>query len=575
MEGGGLLFRAACGGGRRGGGGHPGARHPGHRQADGKAAWQARAAHEIVALATAFTGDQVFALDRGGDLLALSARTGSPRWTLSLPELADQGAGLSLRDDAGSLVLLGVDRLISVSHDGKVLGRLALPRQSAQGGDVLDDAACWASRTGTLTCSSLSQGQDWTLDLGPLALPPVLLGDRVLAATGDGRLLAIDTTVAAISEEGEPVDSLVLDPALPLLLDPQPDAFGLTGQPATAPLLLVEREAQDGQGACVLQQAVLDLGQIARGPSLDLGEQKAGSLLDIAIVDLQVDDSSLDLPATLDTTLWTDQPLWQRWSLRYFIDWRPRLLELGSLGGDEGAVARVARLARCEAGPATFQGIARVQDGGVERQLSGRLSLVPHPQLLDGEPGCLVEIALADEPIGVFAGLDLPGFVELEISLEGQGIAPPELAGGDLAGLPEGELRGWLGLHLDLPGEAYQDSLEGAFFLDLEPSLDPSASDEPLDLRVFEGAAERLRLPVDGLRWGERIEDEAGQPTGLLRSEAHHDLRLRTPIDPGLQRLLPVWSATDCLAPEPAPDAPTPDLPAASADPAAALQPAP
>ena len=48
-------------------------------KADGKAAWQARAAHEVVALATSFTGDQVFALDRGGELLALSARTGSPR----------------------------------------------------------------------------------------------------------------------------------------------------------------------------------------------------------------------------------------------------------------------------------------------------------------------------------------------------------------------------------------------------------------------------------------------------------------------------------------------------------------
>lgn len=510
--------------------------------------WQARLDHSVAQLAAGWGGQRIYALDQRGELVALGAATGRPQWSALLPGVAGRAAGVSLRDDTHSLVVGTGDRLLAYDRDGRTRADDPLPKEAALGGDLLGDLRCFASRDGELRCGSARlHTVEWTLPTGPLSHAPVVLGDAVVVATADGRLLWVDAALAAASEESTPDDARVLDPALPLLLDYSDGSFGMEGVAATAPLLELVRPTP--QAGCRRHEALLDLGRAtldATGLAWD-----AADLRTVAVPVLAIDETSLDAPAAVDDELWEIEDRGRRWSVAYWTEWRPQLREMAALGDDAAAAAEVDRLLRCEGPPARFEGTAVLQDGLVERRIAGRISARPVPHVLDGLPGCLIDLSLAGEPLGTWSSPSLPGWVELGLTLDdrdGGDASELALPPVGVAGFPDGSVDGRLEIDALLPGASERErlSLDGALWLERPLPWEPSPSADPGDLVVYDGEAEALRLPADGLIYAEIGVHADGEDAPVVSWTSWVRLRGREATSPSQSRFMRVWSVEVC-----------------------------
>lgn len=511
-------------------------------------AWQSRLDHSVAQLAAGWGGDRVYALDQRGELVALGAATGRPQWTRELSGVAGKASGVTLRDDAHALVVGTGDRLLAFGRDGQPLADDPLPKEAAFGGDLLGDLRCFSSREGALRCGSARlHSVDWSLATGPLSHPPVILGDAVVVAGVGGRLSAVDAALAAASTDATPEDARVLDPALPLLLDYTDGSFGMEGVSASAPLLELVR-ATDTPG-CRRHEALLDLGRAtidATGEPWDPAEART-----LAVPLLAIEETSLDSPADLDPDPWDVEDRGHRWSVSYWTEWRPQLRELAALGDDAAAAAEVDRLLRCDGPAARFEGTAVLQDGLVERRIAGRISARPVPHALDGLPGCLIDVSLAGVPLGTWSSPSLPGWVELGLTLDDRGggdAASLSLPPVGVAGFPDGPVDGLLEIDALRPGADERESIhiDGELWLERLLPFEPSPSADPGDLVVYDGDAEVLRLPADGLLYAEIGTHPDGVTAPVVSWTSWVRLRGRQASSPAQNRFVRVWSAEVC-----------------------------
>lgn len=542
---------------------------------DGTAAWSARLPQKPRVLATSYDGQAVFVLDAAGGLSRLQASTGELVWRVQAVGPVAAQAAPQVRADADAVVIKTGQQLVSVRLDGTLNPRVQLPKQAAFTGDRLGDQACFSTRTGLVDCgpTGASPEQRWTIQLKPLALPPLVLEERVLAATGAGTLLAIDPRLAQTAGGPLPEQSRLLHDAVEVVVFDESGAG--EGIDATAPL--IEREVAPEDPACRSWEGALDLHALtvaasgppglsvvapapAPTPALRQARPALPPRMQLDLPAFPLDESSLDAPGVIDTERWTILEEDHTAALTYWIEWRPQLLELGATGGDPEVAARVDRLLRCEAPAARFQGFARLQRGGVEQQVSGRLGVAPVPHRLDGAPGCLLQLDVSGEPLGTFAVPDLPGWVELSVTL-------PAVPGGRLslpapgqAGPPAGPLPGGVVVELLEPGAATRSSRSfvGPVSLERAPAVEPSPATNPEDILVVDEDGEVLSyVPADGLLYGQLGEGPKGRTVPVVQWQRTFSLEGSAVVDRSAQRFLPVWSATWCPTDL---SAPTPDL---------------
>ncbi len=519
----------------------------------GASVWLSRIPHPVRALAVDYGGDAVYVLDSAGTLWRLDAQTGSPTWSATVLGPVAASAVLQLRGDADAVVIKTGSQLIAVKTDGTLLPRAPLPRDAAFEGDRLGDDVCFSTRTGALDCGSAgaSPEERWSVRLSPLAVAPLLLQERVLAALASGALVSVDPGAATTPGGPLPEGSRLVDPGVRVVVWPATGEG--RGTEAIAPL--VEQEIPAAEPHCRRWQGALDLhglvpkeappsvAVVAGSPAVAGTEPALPETVLLDVPDLVIEESSLDERAVIEESRWAVVESEQDAELRYWVEWRPTLQQLAATGGDPEVAAAVDRLLRCDGPPARFEGVAVLAEGGYTRQVAGKLAVAPLPHRLDGQPGCLVEVSVSGEPLGTYAVPDLPGWVELLFRLEGvpdRDLGLPAL-GQD--GPPSAGASHRLIMDGLAPGAIHrqESSWQGPARLVFEQT------DLGLDLVVVdETETVAARVPADGLQYGLVGEGPEGDRVPVVDWTQHVRLEGNAPANRVQDRFWPVWSAEWC-----------------------------
>lgn len=505
------------------------------RAEDGAFAWQARLARPAVQVKGAYDGGGVFALDAEGELTALSALDGAPRWTRRLPGLGPLAATATLRDDADALVIVAGGRVIRIAHEGGALlydGTLG-KRETTVDPDTFEGQLCTAPFGGGLSCGRLGEPPRFTVPLGAITASPLLLGDTALVATADKRLHRVRVDVAEETGEGGTIARTAL----------------VTIGGAAAPVPVVEVR---GEGPCAGAAHTLDLdGYVAPALPAELELEEYRRTWGAAEEGWRFD------PA------WQVEPLSRRWEVSYWYAWDPEVIDASVYDGSEQDALDLGALLHCELDSGDWLGELRARQGNVTRLYQGRLHVQSLPHEVEGELGCLLEVSLDDEPIGVWAGPGEDAWLDLHIALEGASAAP--VLGLD-ASPPVGLLEGELHVETLLPGaegraeRVFQGELELDYHRDwLSVDVDGNT--------VFD-------LFAPDLRYAQRVEGRldgqaAPEPIAEVENEGVWRLKATT-----AERFLPLWTLPACAEPDEA-SAPPAAAPAPQGSPAPAADPAP
>ena len=534
----------------------------------GTFAWQARMGAPVADLLA--LGSRVHVLTRSGELLALDRQTGAPLWSIALgPGVA---GALSVRDDA---------LWVATPHAAwRVERRLGTVLEQYGAEPPFEEAAADLVVGGGLSCTTGRRGGlrctpgGWELELPPSVVPPVLGEGIVLLADAEGGLLALDAGVGAavqgmeaggttLVEDGVLVAEVRLgettwEVELPWLLVEQPHveddctmvtaAVGLPGQAEVAEWWAAESDRPADAGS-----AVPDDGTV--------------SLFDVA---LQHDVGS---GAFVIPDEWAVEDAGSVWRMSWWHRHRPTITALAASLGDASDAAEVEALLRCESGPAHFKGGVHLDDGYRTMEVTGKLEVVPHPHSLDGELGCLLDLAVGGEDLGAWSSPQMPAWSEvlLEIALP---ESMPELGeDADEVVFPEqvSGLEVVLDLYEPWQVERTVASASGA----VELRIDAGDVRGPI-LRAFSGARLLAELPVPELRYGQVGESDDGVevPTPEIEDILHLERPL--PVSTGQTAWRVAWQRSECLVQaeeDPAeggqdaqPEDGTPEAPSAVAD---------
>ena len=466
--------------------------------------WSTRLDSEVAAIAPGRDGT-VLVTTRSGAVERLSGRDGAPLETLRSPG-SGQVMGL-LRDEASGPVL----------RTAHAVGRLGTPVVDgfATRPDLQDGLACGGSVSGGLRCRAPGASEDRLRLHGVHPRGGVeLVADLLLVPTQAG-VVAIDLAVA-LATSAEPVYGL------PVVLQPQ-------GFPPTETRLPFDVVSRPGVASgCTLVDGVLDLGPAAAIlPVLEDGTRPSFS---VRIPVLQVDWEEGDPEWSMGPE-WSGDLLDSRWEATYTVGWRPELLAVTPFDGSPSAAAALDRLLACTGPGATFRGQAIAVEAGRRVVVEGGLTLQPWAHEVDGQPGCLVDLAVDGEDLGPFRPTSESGWIDVHIAQEG-GDTAPRIPGMDVP-LPAGFDSGELIIETLLPGALEREELgfETPASVGLEDAW-PSG----LDLVVRDASeTEFLRFPGDDLR---------------LSGPAHHTewwalqgMEVPPGTEPGPSTL---WSRSDC-----------------------------
>jgi hypothetical protein len=247
---------------------------------------------------------------------------------------------------------------------------------------------------------------------------------------------------------------------------------------------------------------------------------------------------------------------------------QPSLSTLMVTLGDSTDPADIDALVRCDGPPARFSGVAQLENGVRTYRISGRLEITPHAHSLDGEPGCLLDVALGGTDHGAWSSPIHPAWSE--IVFEAYGEARPELDHDAFEVAIPTELSGLVRLDAYEPGalDRTEVLLEGVVDVRID-DLDPRG---PV-LRAFAGTELLLEVPVPELTYGQVEVDDEGRAFPVPTLEAHVHVARDLPLDtaPDAWRLL--WTRSSCdadleasVSVEPTADAS--DVPEPAAEPA-------
>jgi len=211
----------------------------------------------------------------------------------------------------------------------------------------------------------------------------------------------------------------------------------------------------------------------------------------------------------------------------------------------------------------------QLENGVRTYRITGRLEITPHPHSLDGEPGCLLDVALGGTDHGAWSSPIHPAWSEIVLEAHGDTLPDLDIDAWDVSIPPE--ISGLLRLDAYEPGalDRTEVLLDGTVVL----RIDDMDLRGPV-LRAFSGTDLVLEVPVPELTYGQVEIDEEGRtvPVPTLEEHLHiaRDLSYDTPDD--AWRLL--WTRSSCDADLLASVSVEPDIESTKA-PESAAEPAP
>ena len=517
---------------------------------DGAFAWQARMPATVLALGA--TPQHILVSLKGGGVQALDRATGAPIWDLSLPLPANVQPQWAQHGPDTWLTTPGEAWRIDPIR-GVVLEHQTArppPEQAAAELAVGRHHACTTGRQGGLRCMP----GDWVLPTAAPALPPLVQPGTILLAEPSGRIVAVDPSLTTAIESGTLFDAEVLvDEPLDISVEWMGERVD-----HSVPWVVVERTRADED--CSVTTAAVQLPLPSElWPADPTDEPAAASDSEAPPATLWIDD--LVLYDDLGEGAFQVHPDWETesagttWRMSWWHRHQPTLAALTVTLGDNTDPAEVDALVQCAAPPAEFAGEAVLENGMRTWRIAGRLAVTPHPHTLDGEPGCLLDIALGGVDQGAWSSPLVPAWSEVVVevhSAEAPDLPldptivsfPPTLSGRVLV-------------------DAYEPAASERTAVTLDGVVDLSVQETSLFgsvLRAFSGGELLLEVPVPDLSYGQVTLDDDGllQPTPTL--DEHVDLVRDIAFDapPDTWRLL--WSRTSCDAdldvqtPDDAPD---------------------
>ena len=520
---------------------------------DGAFAWQARMPASILAIGEA--SDRILVSLKGGMVQALDRDTGAPLWDLSVsltakvqPSWAYFGADTWL---STPLEAWRIDPVRGVVLDHQTAR--PPPEQAAADLSVGPQHTCTTGRKGGLRCTP----GDWVLPTGAPVLPPLVHNATVLLAEPTGRILAVDPALTTAIDSGTLVDAeLLVDEAIDVVMEWQGERVE-----QSVPWVVVERvrPLED----CTVTSAAIQLPVPAEiwpaDPMEPVGAAPAPASLraTLWLDDFVLYDDLGEGPFSVHPD-WDAEPAGTTWRMSWWHRHQPTLTALTVTLGDTTEPAEVDALVQCAAPPAQFSGEALLENGVRSWRIAGRLEITPHPHSLDGEPGCLLDIALSGSDQGAWSSPLLPAWSEIVVEAFREDDIDYSLDP-DIVTLPS-QLSGRV--HLD----AYEPAASARTAVTVDGVVDLRIDESPLFgsvLRAFAGPELLLEVPVPELTYGQVAPDADGRvlPTPLVDEHVHlartvaHD----TPTDSW--RLL--WTRSSCesdleaqLAPDEAPSDP-------------------
>ncbi len=513
----------------------------------GEFVWQARMPNTVRSLGN-FDGQVVVMTDHS-EVVMLDGQSGTPLWTASLPvppqsdiRLVPAGRGLWVAGPHAAFRLdprtgESMDKRVALPPDGEAPADLSMERE----------LSCTSGRTGGLRCMP----GDWTLDIPPPVLPPLMGDGWVLVADRDGWVRAVDASVAAATVGQETAGATVL-------FDGEHSGIvvgGISSFEVDVPWVVVERTSAALEDACTVTTAIVGLPDGT--PFVPIPEEGATEPPEQPW--LWLDDTLLDDDHGAGSFAieehWSVENERSLWRMSWWHHHRPTVAALMATLGTPEDAARVDALLRCESGAARFRGIVRLDDGYRTLELVGNLTIAPHLHEIDGHLGCLLDVSVGGEDQGAWSSPVLPAWSEVVIEVVDSDSIPVIPEDGAFPTTVEGAVL----VDAYEPWATARTSARAQGVVQLR--IDDADARGPV-LRAFAGDRRLVEVPVPDLRWGRVVTSEEGEVVPSPAIESYVDLGHPLPLleDGGLQWQR-VWTRSDCVAPAP------PSLPPAERDP--------